>query len=434
MPPTVDTRVKPSTTSKEAKPSAFKRAFMSPFVLLVLMLIVVDVAVLTIRSFDSKNQFQQNPRITAIRKAIETGEKPDVLVLGDSLIYSALYFADFDAGMVKPKENDFTYLDARLFSKLLNEQYKNENDVLNLSVPGGSPTDAHLLLKEMIAQGKAPKLALYGVSPRAMADNLVPNAGAIGGKLVLNVTPTCKTSPTWNDSVEHYVRRLSDIDAVANALREYGQLGDAPSVVKLRDFWVGTFWQYYHDRTKIQTQLSDISTRTLKPSLVKPSAPQNDSNGSATAAANAPPTAVLNGKKKKVPIWRKFNPERFAGDIENYKVRYNPPNFKKFDKQSEELAQLARLCVENDVQLLIVNMPITKANKSLIAPDLYQAYINKLNALGDERGITFIDMSSSEEFTKESFIDSVHLNSIGAQKFEHSLVSSMTKFIDLSKL
>lgn len=48
-------------------------------------------------------------------------------------------------------------------------------------------------------------------------------------------------------------------------------------------------------------------------------------------------------------------------------------------------------------------------------------------------GVTFIDMSRSDEFRQEYFLDSVHLNTVGAKKFEYSLVSTMTKHIDASK-
>lgn len=444
-----------SNSPSKTRSKWLKRASMSPFVLLVLMLIFVDVTVLVWRSIDSKNQFQQNLRNMAIRNAIETHKKPDVLVVGDSLIFSALYYADFETKLVKQDEYDFTYLDARLFSKMLSELYKKQTDVLNLSIPGGTPTDAHLLLSEMIAQGKAPKLLMYGLSPRAMADNLVPNSGAIGGKLVLNVTPPRKDQPTLSDNIDQSIRTLSDTNAVANVLHEYGQLGDSPTMVQLRDFYVGTLWQYYHDRGKVQSELSARTTQLLKPKSVKDAVKDNassetktSSNGpasmpttSATTATNGKPLKTGVKSKKVAPdaMWRQFNPERFVNDLANYEQRYNPPNFKKFDKQADALSKIAELCRVNNVHFLIVNMPITKANKSLITPKFHASYIKKLNDLANGNGgtavsgVTFIDMSRPEEFTKESFIDSVHLNSLGAQKFEDSLVSTMTKFIDARK-
>lgn len=402
--------------------------------LLVVMLIVVDVAVLAWRSADSKNLFQQNPRIMAIRNAIETHKKPDVIVLGDSLIFSALYFADQESKLANPDEYDQTYLDARLLSKLLSKQYnRKQTDVLNLSVPGGTPTDACLLLSEMIAQGKAPKMLIYGLAPRAMADNQVPSAGAIGGRLVLNVTPPHKEQPTLSDYIDQSIRKLSETDAVRNILREYGQLGDSPSEVQLRDFYVGTLWQYYHDRGKVQSEISARATQVLKPITSTGSVPAGEAEAK---ASNGPLTTAGLREKKEEPMWRRFNPERYERDLANYDQRYNPPNFKKFNKQADSLSKLAQLCRTNKVHLLIVNMPLTNANKSLIKPQFYSAYIKKLNDLATGNGgtatsgVTFIDMSRPEEFPQESFLDSVHLNSTGAQKFEDSLVSTIKRLID----
>lgn len=435
-----------SNAPLKVKPHWWKRALTSPFVLLILMLIIVDVAVLAWRSADSKILFQQNPRITAIRNAIETHKKPDVMVAGDSLIFSALYFADQETKLANPDEYDQTYLDARLLSKLLSKQYnRKQTDVLNLSVPGGTPTDACLLLNEIIAQGKAPKLLMYGLAPRAMADNQVPGAGAIGGKLVLNVTPPHKEQPGLSDYIDQSIRKLSETDAVRNILREFGQLGDSPSEVQLRDFYVGTLWQYYHDRGKVRSELSSRATQVLKPATVKDTSEGNASGGAATvinAEAKASSGALpADGKKgqKEEPMWRHFNPERFERDLANYNQRYNPPNFKKFNKQADALSKLAQLCLANNVHLLIVNMPLSEANRSLIKPEFYSAYIKKLNDLATgnggtaQSGITFIDMSRPEEFPQEMFLDSVHLNSIGAQKFEDSLVSAMKQLIDKSK-
>jgi len=408
-------------TTSETRQSVIKRFFKSPFLLLVVLLVAVDLVVIYFQSLDKQNQFQQNPRLLAIRSAIEGSRKPDVIVLGDSLIYSALFFADASAGLVADKKQHFTYLEARYLSQLLEEKFGKEVDVLNLSMPAANPTDAYLILSELEARNKLPKLVLYGASPRAMVDNLVPSAGAIGGKLALNVSPAGHAAEGFPGLVARTVRDISNLDPVANKIREYGQLGDAPGPAKVRDFYTGAVWSYFHDRAKVRTQFENQSLKALGRG--------GDKTKVAIAEVCAPEVAHQQPKKSKKKDNRAFQvaPESFQRDLNNYRVRYNPPNYSKLDKQSEQLEKVAELLKRHDSHFLVVSMPLSAENKELISDELMDAYNSKLQRLATRGGVTILDLLSSQDFEKATFLDSAHLNGDGATRLDHKLVSTMNK-------
>ncbi len=407
-----------SINTKTEKPNALKRFFTSPFLLLVVLLIAVDCVVVHFQSLDKQNQFQQNPRLLAIRSAIEGDRKPDVFVLGDSLIYSALYFADSKKGYVADQSQHFTYLEARYLSQQLQDKFGRKVDILNLSMPGSNPTDAYLILSELEARGKLPKMVLYGASPRAMVDNLVPSAGAIGGKLALNVEPAGAANAGIQGVVARALRDLSNVDAVANKIREYGQLGDSPAPTKVRDFFAGTVWNYFHDRGKVKNQLENATLTAFGRKV--------DSTKVALAEVAAPELAHPKKPKRKGPR-KAFQvpPEVFQRDLNNYRIRYNPPNFSKLEKQKTQLDKIADLLQKHNSHFFVVSMPISAENKDLIPKDLLKEYQNSLNQLATRDGVTVLDLLSTTDFEKAAFLDSAHLNGDGAVRLDHKLVSTI---------
>ncbi|MBX9670734.1 MAG: hypothetical protein K2X93_24245 [Candidatus Obscuribacterales bacterium] len=402
------------------KQSPFKRFLASPFLLLIVMLIAVDVVVIYIQSQDKANQFQQNPRLVAIRQAIESDRRPDIVVLGDSLIYSALFFADDAQGLVKDRKQHFTYLEAKFLKQLLKKEFGDDIDILNLSMPGANPTDAHLLISELEARGKLPKLVLYGISPRAMVDNLVPTAGAIGGRLVLNVRPTGTATSGIAGACDKFVRTVSNFDPVANKIREYGQLGDTPGKEKLRDFFTGVVWNYYHDRAKIKSNFDAITLKALG---------RKDEQQQIALTTLAAPQPVKLERKRRSGKRTAFqvDPASFQRDLNNYQVRYNPPNFKKLESQSDQLFKCAEILKNNNSHFLVVSMPISEDNRNLIPDKLFKAYESTLNKIATEPGVTLVDLLTTREFDKASFLDSAHLNGSGATRLDQRLVSSIDK-------
>lgn len=111
-------------------------------------------------------------------------------------------------------------------------------------------------------------------------------------------------------------------------------------------------------------------------------------------------------------------------DIDQYKKRYQPANWPGFVYQVrcfEDLLQYAR---ENSVSLLVVDMPVTSDNLSLLDRNLLFQYRAQVPELCTKYGVPYLSFAG-DGFSRADFEDSVHLNAVGGRKFFDKLAESI---------
>ncbi len=81
-------------------------------------------------------------------------------------------------------------------------------------------------------------------------------------------------------------------------------------------------------------------------------------------------------------------------------------------------------CKKNGIRMIVVNMPITKENRTLIPGKLYARYQNEICGLPAQFGDELIDLDSNEAFQLSDFYDSAHVNAQGGKKVQDLMVSS----------
>jgi hypothetical protein len=92
------------------------------------------------------------------------------------------------------------------------------------------------------------------------------------------------------------------------------------------------------------------------------------------------------------------------------------------------LPEIIRLCGENDIQLILVRMPILRFEEPGTQPPGLSAYIQDLSKYLDENGVPFFDFDE-KAFSSEYFSDPLHLNEQGAKIFMQKLVSALMTVI-----
>jgi hypothetical protein len=73
--------------------------------------------------------------------------------------------------------------------------------------------------------------------------------------------------------------------------------------------------------------------------------------------------------------------------------------------------------------LIVINMPLTQWNISLLKQEIFVNYLKAIENFGFEQGIPTFDLCDSRRFTIHDFHDSVHLNAFGGKKFFDRLVA-----------
>lgn len=101
-----------------------------------------------------------------------------------------------------------------------------------------------------------------------------------------------------------------------------------------------------------------------------------------------------------------------------------------FNDQVEKsfLPEVIRLCKENDIQLILVRMPILAFEEPGSQPEGLDTYVRDLARYLDENGIPFFDFDQ-KEMTAEYFTDSLHLNEQGRTIFTQQLTESLTSVV-----
>jgi hypothetical protein len=108
----------------------------------------------------------------------------------------------------------------------------------------------------------------------------------------------------------------------------------------------------------------------------------------------------------------------FRDNTAEYIERYSKPDLQTYRTQFYFLAKLAHLCQKERIELVIVNMPITKQNIAILKPEKYLDYIVALRNFAQMWGMRACwDLNDFTVYNQGDYHDFVHLNAFGGAKF-----------------
>ncbi len=110
---------------------------------------------------------------------------------------------------------------------------------------------------------------------------------------------------------------------------------------------------------------------------------------------------------------------------QQYMRSYNPINNRMVDEQFAFFDRMLDLTAKHGVDLLVVNMPLSRSNKAIIPPGFYPAYLNRLKDACARRNIQFVDYNSADWDGESNFIDTVHIRPEKSIAFVESLMKSV---------
>lgn len=406
-----------STNSlKAALTNTLRRFLQSTVFWLLALLLIFDLGIATVRplKFVPITKFillDQNPIVAKIPEFLSSNTKPDVLVLGSSLPMTAIAHWDskFVGGIdIKDLDNVRSYTKACYLEYLIEKQCRHKVSVANLTCVACMASDATLILSRTLDTGKMPKLVLYGVAPRDLVDNSVPEIGK---------TPAFEVLADW--------KCLKDL------------LDSHVSSIDIRDFLISTAWYYYKVKADYRTFFIHLVCSWLnRPSSIYAATRENlreDGKTKVVQDYSQPSQSVAeiaakaeNALKTKLPaITYARIPNLVKADLLYYDNRYNPPNFRRLNNELKHLEKMSKLCQEHGIELVVFNMPITQWNKRLISPKLYTRYKSGISDLCRCSHTKFIDLDEGQSFIMEDFYDSAHTNYRGGKKIQDRLISAL---------
>jgi hypothetical protein len=116
---------------------------------------------------------------------------------------------------------------------------------------------------------------------------------------------------------------------------------------------------------------------------------------------------------------------KYSDNLDQYRYRYLPFRPKPYKAQVSYLGKLLCYAQNEGINVVLVNMPITKDNMSIMPHGLYDMYMKDVTTLAHNYGARFVNMNDQNLFPKDNFEDSVHLNGLGGQRFFELLTDRM---------
>ncbi len=141
------------------------------------------------------------------------------------------------------------------------------------------------------------------------------------------------------------------------------------------------------------------------------------------AKAEGDPSRSLGAPPSKRHISAKVNQDLFSSTPSSepplatldYQQRYTPANYKRLQSEMEQLQEVIALCKKHNIQLILINMPVSEGHKTLSPAGLREAYLSELRRVGPTASL-FIDCENMH-LPNSSFFDTVHLNGTGSVQF-----------------
>ena len=306
-------------------------------------------------------------------------QKPNIVLLGSSLMMFP--FWSMDKGYDPIHVGDiFHHHKSFVFENDIRKAGGFDDPrVFSFAIFGQMVSDAYIYVNEFLRKDRAPQYLIYGIAPRDFSDHDLPSPMA---------TNTFK--------------RLVNIENLAPYANLY-----LPGFQDKIDFVMSRLCFFYDHRSRLQQEFGKLVEQSYIASGVQKPVKKVD-------FSKASNFMLFGGMK-----------ERWASSEKEYARRYKDIGEKDLGVQMGFLKKLLQVARERGVKVILVNMPLTSANRNLLPPGFYSRFRNQIGGLANQPGIKFVDLGDNPEFTDWDFWDTAHLGPNGGKKVLTHLVPAM---------
>jgi hypothetical protein len=388
----------------KSKKTLVARLLNSPFCLILLALICFDALLTGVVPMAIPDwyltQFPNANRHCAkmLNYLSSSGNEP-IVMMGSSLLLSPSQKVDMNT--TRPELLSFAndYNRADFFRSQIREKTGADAEICNLAMRGCMASDYELMVKKIWQCDKRAKMLICMTAPAEFMSNDQP--------VVQNtfVHQCLLTAKFWQTNPPLEVAQWQ----IAKLLEPHGLL----AVEAVLGVGKQNLCAWLANTTGHPVDMYDAVKKLHNPQSARAKA----FSAPANCGAGAVPTA-----------------KNTLADLEQFRQRYQPPNYKLFAAHKQNFAEMMRFAHEKGIPLVIVNMPITEPNKALIDKNLLKTYDQFLAQTTQQYQIPYIDIEQSGGYQIADFSDSTHLGLQGGRRFFTQLADELVKKTDLSAL
>lgn len=315
---------------------------------------------------------------SALRSYARETSPPDVVLLGSSVVTAPVMQSEAIAlGQPFPR---MTYRRSTVLERDLGRDLGSEPRVFCLASGGQMVSDAYLVAREMLQVQRPPVAIVYGIAPRDFQDNLLMGI----------------------DCTEVF-QALAHLDDASTLLNSPKLTFDRKMAIVMSRMWA--LWRYRADlRTYITLRIKKTMEATLPYVVFDKLGP----DGKIKPQRKGQYPEEARGTLKAWPnvALEHLTPEQTKNE---YFLRYNPMTPDMVATEKDYLDRLLSLCNQKGVPILLVNMPLSAENMSLMPKGLYAQYLDTVKQACSKYDIDFVDMNSKPWNDSTNFVDTVHL-------------------------
>lgn len=329
----------------------------------------------------------------ATKEFLAQQKAPDVVICGSSVLMHPIARVE---AVHKNKNLDYV-LDhqSTYFADKLGQAIGQKGlSCFSFALPGSMISDNFMVVRGLLTGPRKPSVIVLGLTLRDFIDSGVTCPGA---------TPPFR-----------YLKRYANIDDVVDLAM--------PQVWQRFDYWLGKLIYLNGKKMDLQTLLADQTKNFLEPIYKKHFAPCRlvEMDPTRNTASN------LRGEIE--PGMMIVGPHEAASYLDNtaeYRKRYKRNDPKMFEIQSTFLEKILSEAKENGVRVILVNVPVTEQNHTLMPPGAFQKYQDRAKELARKWGIEYFDPADNVQFIQADFYDSVHMNADGGKKLLDEFVTAV---------
>lgn len=316
----------------------------------------------------------------------------DIVLFGSSLMTAPVLQSE--ALFLNQPLPKFTHRETHVLEKALERQLGREPSAVCLASGGQMASDVYLTTKNVLKSDKQPIAIIYGIAPRDFQDNLVP---------AIESTPVFQTIATVDDLPERLAsgpfRVKQKVDLILGRISlMWRYKADLRAYLALRmkkymeRFLPWVCFEKYNERHELKQQ-----KRGLFP---------EEAAGTPTAW----PGVELDH----------LTPPQMLAD---YNCRYNPVSNRQVAEQLSYFERFLQTCNQRGIAVLVINMPLSEANKAMLDRSLLQVYLSKTQQLCKKYEVDYQDLNCRPWDNADNFIDTVHLTTKQSKPFMEEMAA-----------
>ncbi|MBX9571386.1 MAG: hypothetical protein K2X77_20995 [Candidatus Obscuribacterales bacterium] len=332
-----------------------------------------------------------------IKDYLNSKQRPNIVFLGSSLMLVPL--DGVDADYLGKRVDGSQHHHSVYFEDKLKEKTGLSLKTFTFALPGEMPSDAYLIVNNLLKGKNKPDMIVYGVGPRDFLDNMLPSPAA--------------TDPF------RYLSRFGKIDQIADRV--------SPEFFPRLDYELGKVSYFWQKRADISQTAEQAATSLINAMVPLP--------------VDGYPT-TFDERRLLMPDFRPcevprgaafFRPttaaerNNFVDNLAEYKKRYATMKWDTYISQMRFFADALDVAHAQGIKAVVVAMPITDLNRQLLSNLSWDAYRKGVLAMAKRKGASVIDLSESKDFNRSDFGDTVHLHSGGGKKFFDVVIDQLAK-------